>query len=51
MHKRKNDQGSVKMEDTIVPRVKEFKCLGSTVHESGSCEMEVKMRVQAEWNG
>ena len=39
------------MEDTKVPRVKEFKYLGSTVQESGSCEREVKRRVQAEWNG
>ena len=39
------------MEDTKVPRVKEFKYLGSTVQESGSCEMEVKKRVQAGWNG
>ena len=29
-----NDDETVKMEDTKVPRVKEFKCLGSTVQES-----------------
>ena len=46
-----NDDETVKMEDTKVPRVKEFKYLGSTVQESGSCEREVKKRVQAEWNG
>ena len=39
------------MEDTKVPRVKEFKYLGSTVQESGNCEREVKKRVQAGWNG
>ena len=39
------------MEDTKVPRVKEFKYLRSTVQESGSCEREVKKRVQAGWNG
>ena len=39
------------MEDTKVPRVKEFNYLGSTVQESGSCEREVKKRVQAGWNG
>ena len=39
------------MEDTKVPRVKKFKYLGSTVQESGSCEREVKKRVQAGWNG
>ena len=38
------------MEDTKVPRVKEFKYLGSTVQESGSCEREIK-GVQAGWNG
>ena len=38
------------MEDTKVPRVKEFKYLGSTVQESGGCEREVKRRVQAGWN-
>ena len=45
------DNKKVKMEDTKVPRVKEFKYLGSTVQESISCEREVKKRVQAEWNG
>ena len=39
------------MEDTKVPRVKEFKYLGSTMQESGDCEREVKKRVQAGWNG
>ena len=34
-----------------MPRVKEFKYLGSTVQESGSCERKVKKRVQAGWNG
>ena len=34
-----------------MPRVKEFKYLGLTVQESGSCEREVKKRVQAGWNG
>ena len=46
-----NDKETVKMEDTKVLRVKEFKYLGSTVQESGSCEREVKKRVQAGWNG
>ena len=46
-----NDDETVKMEDTKVPRVKEFKYLGSTVQESDSCEREVKKRVQAKWNG
>ena len=38
-------------EDTKVPRVKEFKYLGSMVQESGSYEREVKKIVQAGWNG
>ena len=46
-----NDNEIVKMEDTKVPRVKEFKYLGSTAQESGSCERKVKKRVQAGWNG
>ena len=46
-----NDDETVKMDDTKVPRVKEFKYLGSTVQESGGCEREVKKRVQAGWNG
>ena len=46
-----NDDETVKMEDTKVPRVKEFKYLGSTVQESGGCEREVKKRVQEGWNG
>ena len=43
-----NDKQTVKMDDTKVPRVKEFKYLGSTMQESGSCEREVKKRAQAE---
>ena len=46
-----NEKETVKMEDTKVPRVKEFKYLGSTVQENCSCEREVKRRVQAGWNG
>ena len=46
-----NDDKTVKMEDTKVPRVKEFKYLGSIGQESGSCEREAKKRVQAGWNG
>ena len=38
------------MEDTEVPRIREFKYLGSTVQESGDCEREVRKRVQAGWN-
>ena len=46
-----NDNQTVKMEDTKVPRVKKFKYLGSMVQESGGCKREVKKRVQAGWNG
>ena len=45
-----SNKETVKMDDTKVPRVKEFKYLGSTVQESGSCEREIKRRVQAGWN-
>ena len=45
-----NDEEMVKMENTKVPRVKKFMYLGSTVQESGSCEREVKKRLQAGWN-
>ena len=45
-----NDGETVNMEDTKVPRVKEFKYLGSTVQENGSCQREVNRRVQAGWN-
>ena len=47
----RNDDETVKTEDAKVPRVKEFKYLGSTMQESGGCEREVKKRVQAGWNG
>ena len=46
-----NDEKTLKMENKIVSRVKKFKYLGSTVQENGSCEREIKKRVQAEWNG
>ena len=46
-----NDNKTVKREDKKVPRIKEFKYLGSTMQESGSCEREVKKRVQKGWNG
>ena len=47
----RNDEETVKMENTKVPRIKKFKCLGSTMQESGSCERKIKRRVQAGWNG
>ena len=46
-----NDDDTVKIEDTKVPKVKEFKYLGSTVQESGGYEREVKKSVQAGWSG
>ena len=46
-----NDNETVKMEDTKVSRVKEFKYLGSTVQESSSSEREMKRRVQPGWKG
>ena len=46
-----NNNETVKINDKKVPKVKEFKYLGSTVQESGGCKREVKKRVQAGWNG
>ena len=46
-----NDDETVKMESTKVPRVKQFKYLGSTVKEYDDCEREVKKRIQAGRNG
>ena len=46
-----NHKETVKMENTKVPRVKKCKYLASMVQESGSCQREVKRRVQAGWNG
>ena len=46
-----NDNETVNMDDTKVPRAKEFKYLGSMVQESGSCEREVKKKVQTGYNG
>ena len=42
-----NDDETVKMDNTKVPRVKEFK----RCKKSGSCEREVKRREQAGCNG
>ena len=39
---RGSDKETVKMDDTKVPRVKEFKYLGSTVQEHGNCERKIK---------
>ena len=41
-----NDDETVKIENTKIPRVKEFMNLESMVQESGGCEREVKKRVQ-----
>ena len=45
-----NDNKVVKIDNAKVPRVKEFKYLGSTVQESDGCERAAKRRVQAGWN-
>ena len=46
----RKDKETVETEDTKVSKVKEFKYLGLMVQESGSCEREVKRRVQVRWN-
>ena len=40
----------VLLEGVEVPKVKEFRYLGSTVQCNGGCGSEVKRRVQAGWN-
>ena len=45
-----NGDETVKMEDAKVPRVKEFKYLGSTVQESDDCERKERREYrQMEW--
>ena len=39
------------LQGTEVAKVEECKCLGSTVQSNGECDKELKMRVQAGWNG
>ena len=46
-----NDKEIVKMKDKKVPKVNKFMYLGSTVQEYGSCEREIKKKVQVGWNG
>ena len=41
---------TVLLQGVEVPKVKEFRYLGSTVQCSGGCGSEVKRRVQAGWN-
>ena len=43
--------GIVKMQGEEVAKVEDLKYLGSTVQSNGECRREVKMRVQAGWNG
>ena len=46
----KGDDEMVLLQGVEVPKVKEFRYLGSTVQCSGGCGSEVKRRVQAGWN-
>ena len=46
-----NGSGTVNMQGEEVAKVEDFKYLGSTVQRNGECGREVKMRVQAGWNG
>ena len=45
----REDGGVVKMQGVDVPKVEEFKYLGSTVQSNGDCGREVKKRVEAGW--
>ena len=44
------DSEQVKMQGQVVPEVKDFKYLGSTIACDGKSDREVKNRVQAGWN-
>ena len=46
----RGDGETVLMQGVEVPKVKEFRYLGSTVQCNGGCGSEVKRRVQAGWN-
>ena len=48
-----NERGDGKMvllQEVEVPKVKEFRYLGSTAQCNGGCGSEVKRRMQAGWN-
>lgn len=42
-------EGVVKIQDTVLQRVREYRYLGSVVQENGEIEAEVTSRVQAGW--
>ena len=44
-------EGSVAIEGVDIPRVEDFKYLGSTIQEDGGSDKEVSKRIQAGWNG
>ena len=46
----KNDGETVLLQGVEVPKVKEFRYLGSTVQCNGGCGSEVKRGAQAGWN-
>ena len=46
----RGDGETVLLQGVEVPKVEEFKYLGSTVQCNRSCDSEVKRRVQAGWN-
>ena len=52
IYKRKGDiqEGELKMQGEKVPRVTEFRYLGSTVQADGDSEIEVAKRIAAGWN-
>ena len=45
-----DDEGELKMQGEKVPRVTEFRYLGSTVQVDGDSEIEVAKRIAAGWN-
>ena len=47
---RRDDEGELKMQGEKVPRVMEFRYMGSTVQVDGDSEIEVAKRIVAGWN-
>ena len=47
---REEDEGELKIQGEKVPRVTEFRYLGSTVQADGDSEIEVAKRIAAGWN-
>ncbi|XP_013866635.1 uncharacterized protein LOC106519479 [Austrofundulus limnaeus] len=47
----RDPNGDMRLQETEIKKVKDFKYLGYTVQSNGECGIEVKKRVHAGWNG